>query len=233
MSNRLVSALRQIGPKFLLRTGVLVAVLVGIIWFAEHATFETIVQRLRPQDSADAWRSAGLFLLLGGAFAAAGGPRQAVSFFAAWLFGLAPGFGLGLAASGLACVVAYGFARLYAGWARRIIRGRVDIAAQFWAANTFMLTLILRLLPVGSNLLINLAAGVARIPPVSFVAGSLAGYVPQTAVFALLGAGVNVGSTEQIALSAILFAASAALGIWVYARYRKQLKQGNGAAAEA
>ena len=233
MSNRLASALRQVGPKFLLRTAVLVAVLVGIIWFAEHASFETIVSRLRPQDAGDAWRSAGLFLLLGGAFAAAGGPRQAVSFFAAWLFGLAPGFGLGLAASGLACVVAYGFARLYAGWAKRIIRGRVDIAAQFWAANTFVLTMMMRLLPVGSNLLINLAAGVARIPLASFLTGSLVGYVPQTAVFALLGAGVNVGSTAQVALSAILFAASAGLGVWVYARYRKQIRRGGEAVTEA
>ncbi len=231
MSNRIASALRQIGPKFLLRTAVLAAVLVAIAWFAENTSFEELANRLRPNSPGDLWSSSALFVVLGGAFTAAGGPRQAVSFFAAWLFGLAPGFGLGVLASGLGCIFGYGLARLYAGWARRIIRGRVDVAARFWVENPFSLTLILRLLPVGSNFLVNLASGAARIPPLPFFSGSLVGYVPQTLVFALLGAGVNVGSASQIALSAVLFAASALIGLWLYARYRKQLKRGAEAVA--
>jgi uncharacterized membrane protein YdjX (TVP38/TMEM64 family) len=225
MSNRIASALRQIGPKFLLRSAVLVAVLAAIAWFGEHTSFEDLVDRLRPGENDSPWPSAVLFTVLGGLFTAAGGPRQAVGFFGAWLFGLAPGFGLGLAAAGLGCIAGHGLARLYADWARRIIRGRVDVAVQFWAKNPFTLTLILRLLPVGSNVLVNLASGAARIPAISFFAGSLVGYVPQTLIFALLGAGVNVGSTVQIALSAALFVVSAVIGSWVYARYRKQLKR--------
>ncbi|MEJ0045470.1 MAG: hypothetical protein WDN04_04535 [Rhodospirillales bacterium] len=40
-------------------------------------------------------------------------------------------------------------------------------------------------------MVLNLAAGVASVRPGAFLAGSLLGYVPQTAIFALLGSGVQ------------------------------------------
>lgn len=228
MSNRIRTALRQIGPKFLLQAAILAVVLVSAGLLANRYRFEEVLGWLAFSDSGDAgWLHGRLaFVATGALFTAIGGPRQAVCFFAAYLFGLWQGSALALAASAAGALTAYLFALSFSGAARRVIRGRVDVARRMWERNAFSLTLILRLLPVGSNLLANLSAGAAHIPLAPFLAGSVLGYTPQTLVFAMLGAGVNVGSREQVALSVALFVLSALLGVWVYANYRKRLKNG-------
>jgi uncharacterized membrane protein YdjX (TVP38/TMEM64 family) len=72
---------------------------------------------------------------------------------------------------------------------------------------------LLRLLPVGSNLLTNLAAGAFHLPLTSFVLGSALGYLPQHIIFALLGQGIQLQSITLLLwalaafalLSAVLF----------------------------
>ena len=226
MSNRIASALRQMGPKLVLRGLILICVLVGAGLAIESYRFEEIVERFTfSSEAGTGWMHGRLaYLVLGAVFTALGGPRQAVSFFAAYFFGLVEGFVIALIGSGLGCLIAYGFARGFHDAAITLIRGRVDMARQIWVRDTFWLTFILRLLPVGSNLLANLAAGASAIPLAAFVGGSLAGYVPQTLVFALMGSGVNVGSSTQIGISVGLFIVSTLIGVWIYARYRKQLR---------
>lgn len=213
---------------------VLVAVLVGAGILVNRYRFEDILDVLAFSANDDAgWlHGRAAYLALAGLFTAVGGPRQAVSFFAAYFFGLADGFTIALAGSGLGCVLAYLFARLFQDATASIIRGRVEVARRIWERNTFSLTLILRLLPVGSNLVANLAAGASGIPFAAFLVGSVTGYVPQTLVFALMGAGVNVGSAAQFAISVVLFAVSTLFGVWVYARYRKRLRSENGDPSE-
>ena len=87
------------------------------------------------------------------------------------------------------------------------------------AASPFGSTLALRLLPVGNNLALNLLAGMAGIAPVPFLAASALGYVPQTAVFALLGKGVRVDGAWQLALAAGLMAASVGIGFALLRRH--------------
>jgi len=82
------------------------------------------------------------------------------------------------------------------------------------------MTLLIRFLPFGSNLVTNLAAGVSRVPAFPFFAGSAIGYLPQTVVFALLGSGVAVDPELRFGLSAVLFAASGAVGVYLYRRFR-------------
>ena len=226
MSNRIASALRQMGPKLLLRGLILICVLVGAGVLVNQYRFEDILHILAFSGASNAgWLHGRIaYLVLAGVFTALGGPRQAVSFFAAYFFGLTEGFLVALVGSAIGCLVAYLFARAFHDTAIRLIHGRVDMARRIWARDTFWLTFILRLLPVGSNLLANLAAGASAIPLAAFLSGSLAGYVPQTLVFALMGTGVNVGSTTQIAVSLALFVASTLLGVWIYARYRKRLR---------
>lgn len=214
------------GPKLVVRGLILICVLVGAGFLIESYKFEEIVEALAFSGDAEAgWLHGRLaYLALAGLFTAFGGPRQAISFFAAYFFGLGEGFLIALAGSGLGCLIAYFFARMFHDAAVNLIRGRVDVARRIWARDTFWLTFILRLLPVGSNLLANLAAGASAIPFAAFLAGSLAGYVPQTLVFVLMGSGVNVGSSVQVAVSVGLFVISTLIGVWVYARYRKRLR---------
>jgi uncharacterized membrane protein YdjX (TVP38/TMEM64 family) len=226
MPNRFISAMRQIGPKLLLRGTIMIAILIAAGYLLEHYKFQEIVDYFRFSGGADAgWmngRSA--FVLLSLLFTAVGGPRQAVAFFAAYFFGFGEGFAIALIATVLGSLLALAAGASFREEARRFIRGKLDIALQMWGSNAFTITLLIRLLPVGSNLVTNLAAGVMGIPILGFIAGSAAGYVPQTLVFALMGSGVNLGSSTQIGLSIVLFVLSIIIGVRIYARYRREFK---------
>ncbi len=166
-----------------------------------------------------------LFLAVGAAVTAAGVPRQTVAFLGGYAFGAALGIALGLAAQLLGCAASYGWARLLGrDWAERRMAGRFGHRLRplrdALAENPFQATLALRLLPVGNNLALNLLAGMAALKPLPFLAGSALGYLPQTVVFALLGKGIRVEGTWQLALAAALLAVSVGLGLWLLRRHR-------------
>lgn len=162
-----------------------------------------------------------LFVAVGLLATAIGMPRQLVCFLGGYAFGFVQGTALGLLASGLGCAVAFFYARwlgrslVQARFAHRIRR-----VNDFLEDNPLSMTLLIRLLPVGSNLLTNLAAGVSAVGAIPFLAGSGLGYIPQTVIFALLGSGIQVDPALRISLSAALFAVSAVLGVWIYRRFR-------------
>jgi uncharacterized membrane protein YdjX (TVP38/TMEM64 family) len=153
------------------------------------------------------------FFVAGAALAAFGVPRQAVAFAAGYAFGAWRGGVLAMAAQMLGCCMDFWWARAVArDWAVRRLRGRLARLDRTLAARPFVATLTLRLLPVGNNLLLNLLAGVSGLRAAPFLAATLIGYAPQTAVFALAGSGVHVNRTVQLALAGALFAVSACLG---------------------
>lgn len=157
-----------------------------------------------------------LFVVLAAGACALGVPRQVAAYAGGLAFGFWPGTALALLAMVLGCVLDFGWARLVArDWAARRLRagGRLARLDAFLAANPFTATLTLRLLPVGNNLALNLLAGVSGVAAVPFVLGSALGFIPQTAVFALLGGGVRVEHGAQVAVAVALFAASAGLGV--------------------
>jgi len=165
------------------------------------------------------------FVLLGALACAVGVPRQAVAYAGGLAWGFWPGVVLGLAAQVLGCAATLAWSRLIARrwaarWLRRRAGGRLARLDAFLARNPFTATLTLRLLPAGSNVVLNLAAGVSAVPAGPFLAASALGYVPQTAVFALLGGGVRVEHALQVALACALFAASLALGAALLRRSR-------------
>ena len=157
------------------------------------------------------------FVAIAAAACAMGVPRQVVAYSGGLAFGFWPGATLALLAEILGCVGNFYWARWAArAWAVRWLArggGRLERLSRFLRANTFAATLTLRLLPVGSNLLLNLLAGVSGVAAGPFVAASALGYVPQTAVFALLGGGVRVSQGAQVAMAAVLLALSIALGL--------------------
>ncbi len=168
------------------------------------------------------------FVLAAGLACAVGVPRQIVAYAGGFTYGFWPGAALALVAELLGCALNFTWARALAGdaarrWLARRGGKRLDRLARFLDGNTFMATLIVRLLPVGSNLAFNLVAGVSGIAAAPFLAASLLGYVPQTAVFALLGGGIRVSQATQIGLAVALFAASIALGLMLLRRTRGRL----------
>jgi uncharacterized membrane protein YdjX (TVP38/TMEM64 family) len=81
---------------------------------------------------------------------------------------------------------------------------------------TWLKALMIRLLPVGSNLLTNILAGATRIHALPFLAGSMLGYIPQMLVFSLIGSGIGVSDQYQLVLSIVLFIIASLIGTYLY-----------------
>jgi len=160
------------------------------------------------------------FALLGAALCAIGLPRQIVCYAAGAGFGIKAGLAVAIVAQLLGCLADVVVSRTLArAWVTRRLGGRLARIDRALSLKPFRATLTLRLLPVSSNLLTNLVAGVSGLALAPFLAASALGYLPQTAVFVLAGAGVVTAQWVPIALAAILFALSAALG-WSMLRTR-------------
>lgn len=162
-----------------------------------------------------------LFIGLAALATGIGLPRQVVSGLAGYAFGLALGSLLALVGTVVGCVGAFYYARLLArAPMQRKFSGRVRKLDDFLHDNTFSMTLLIRMLPVGSNVATNLAAGVSSVRAAPFFGGSALGYAPQTVIFALLGSGVAVDPGLRITLSVVLFVASGVLGVYLYRHFR-------------
>jgi len=154
-------------------------------------------------------------------FTGVGLPRQIVSFLGGYAFGALWGTALAAAGTLAGCMAAFGFARLLGRdfVMQRFARKIAKINA-FLKENPFTMALVIRFMPLGSNLATNLAAGVSSIKPLPFFAGSLIGFLPQTLVFALLGSGIKVNPTWRIGLAVVLFLVSAWLGLALLRKYK-------------
>jgi uncharacterized membrane protein YdjX (TVP38/TMEM64 family) len=162
-----------------------------------------------------------LFLAVGTIATAAGFPRQAVSFLAGYGFGLGEGSALALGAVVLGCILAFFVSRFLG---RSVIVNlfpdRIRRIDAFLHDHPFSMALLVRLMPVGSNVVTNLAAGVSGVRAMPFFAGSAIGYIPQTVIFALLGSGIHLDPVLRITTGVLLFLISGALGVYLFRRYR-------------
>ncbi len=166
---------------------------------------------------------AGEFIFVGlmSVLLALGVPRQAICFVGGYALGFWEGLVLCLLASLIGCLLNFYYARFLG---RSMVRARLAERLRrldgFWQRNPFTITLMIRLLPIGSNLITNLLAGVSSVAALPFFAGSFLGYIPQSVVFVLLGTGVGLDAMMQVALSVVLFVISAGMGLVLFRRFR-------------
>ena len=159
-----------------------------------------------------------VFVLVGALACAAAVPRQAVALAGGYAFGFWPGVVLTLVAEVAGCAIDFFWVRWLGrraalAFLRRREGGRLDRMDRFLTGRAFTATLTLRLLPVGSNVLLNLVAGVSGVAAAPFLVASAIGYVPQTVVFALAGAGAGLSNGFQFGLAAALLLVSVGLGV--------------------
>lgn len=204
----------------------LVALLVAAGWLLQSGAFGVFPDRAWVDSEIRQQGMAGRLWFIGMAavFASLGLPRQVVAFLGGYAFGFVGGTLLGMLAVLLACMMSFSYGRM----ARRFfgvsgVPERFRRLAAFVDGHTFSTTLMIRLLPAGSNLLLNLAAGLGGIRALPFFAGSALGYVPQMLIFALLGSGVAIDPTVRIGVGVVLFLMSGMLGVQLYQRYRQRL----------
>ena len=161
------------------------------------------------------------FLLLATFLIAIGLPRQIPAFAAGYAFGPWYGTAIALVAQSLACSLDFIWARTVAqDFCRRKFGARLAWADRAIACHPFTTTLMLRLMPVGNNLLLNLAAGLTRVRLTPFLTGSAIGFIPQTIVFAMLGKGSAPNHVHLLMMGGATFLASALLGLVLLRRKR-------------
>ena len=88
--------------------------------------------------------------------------------------------------------------------------------------NGFMTSLVVRLVPTGPAILVNLAAGVSRMKFQHFVAGTAIGIIPKILVICLISQGLISGLSGS--LMAIFFAGLAVVAIVLSWVARKHLE---------
>lgn len=206
--------------QFLLRGLLLIAVIAIIAWLLGDLLDKTWIDTHI--------RGHGLngqlfFLALSTVFIAAGLSRQFVAILAGYGFDFLYGLVLVELASMLGCILAFYYARWFGtNMVAHQYPDKIRKVDDFIEQDPFTKTLLIRLLPVGSNLLVNLAAGISKISLLPFLAGSALGYLPQNIVFTLVGSGINVDPALRFTLGAALFIVSGLLGMVLLRRQRSK-----------
>lgn len=166
-----------------------------------------------------------LYLLIGTLGTAVGLPRQLLAFTGGLAYGPLVGLLLSWAAALGGC---HACVQLSRRWLRQPIRKRypavIESLSRLLHHETFLKVLILRLQPLGTNLMTNLCVGFTPIDYRRFLLATAVGYVPQMLVFVLLGAGVRVGDQTQALLTSVLILISVFLALLVYQRHRRRLR---------
>lgn len=209
--------------RFILKGLLLIASLAALGFLAKHGQLENMLSEhwIDAEVRGKGWSGDLLFLGMGALTTALGFPRQVVAFLGGYAFGFVDGTLLASLATVLGCILAFFYARWFG---RALIahrfRNRIRKVDDFLRGHPFSMAVIIRLLPVGSNLVTNLLAGVTSIAGLPFFAGSALGYVPQNLVFALAGSGVHFDPALRLSLAGALFVISSLIGVWLYRRHR-------------
>lgn len=161
-----------------------------------------------------------VFFVVAACATSIGLPRQFFAFAAGFAYGVPLGVFLSSVAAICGCALTfYGSKRWLSTRVQARFPNMVSGLNGLLVDDTFMKILVLRLQPLGTNLITNLCAGVTDIPLKLFLVSSWIGYLPQMLVFALLGTGVRLGSTTYFFYSASMLLLSVGLGWWLYKRY--------------
>jgi uncharacterized membrane protein YdjX (TVP38/TMEM64 family) len=144
------------------------------------------------------------------------------AFVAGYAFGAWDGAAIALVSQIFACGIDFTWSR---------VMGRAFVYRKFGpalrkidatlAARPFVATLAFRLMPVGSNILLNLAAGLSSVRALPFIAASALGFIPQTVIFALIGRGSAPSHGDVLGIGIAMFALSAICGILLLRKYRQ------------
>ncbi len=153
---------------------------------------------------------------------AMGIPRQACAVLGGYIFGLWLGTLLVTIGTAFSCCLCFCYARfLGQKWIQEKYGHKMQKFTDFMCQSPFTLTLIVRIIPLGSNFLTNFLAGISPIPAYAFLGGSTLGFSIQNFIFAGMGSGLHMQGQTQFFISAALYVISLSLGYWIYRQYKQ------------
>ncbi|SFR49720.1 Uncharacterized membrane protein YdjX, TVP38/TMEM64 family, SNARE-associated domain [Marinobacter gudaonensis] len=159
--------------------------------------------------------------LSGAVFTGLGAPRQVLAFVSGFALGGLNGTAISTLATAMGAAGCFLTARwLLAKSLQQRFGHRMQQFDRLFRDQPLIKVMMVRLLPVGSNLVTNLVAGCSGIRFYPFLAGSTLGYLPQMLVFALAGAGIGSADSYQLAISSGVFILASVIGALLYHNQR-------------
>ncbi|MEZ5647119.1 MAG: VTT domain-containing protein [Burkholderiaceae bacterium] len=188
-------------------------------WWGAY-TEEDLLRDLFRQHWALAWP---VFALGAIVYTALGGPRQILAFSCGYLMGGWWGGVVATLLTGLGALLTMNVVRhMGMDWLRQRHGQKIEVVRRVLGGDTWKWICIVRLMPVGSNLVTNVAAALAGLSRRSVLLGSLPGYLPQSLLFSYAGRGVALQDGSKIWMSLGLLVGSTALALYLYHNGFKQ-----------
>jgi len=152
-------------------------------------------------------------------------PRQIAALVAGINLGAFIGLIIATLAATLGCLITFSVARrfLRASITRKYPKKLAKLS-EFLGEQTFLKAIVFRILPLGSNFLTNIIAGVSKVSMPAYVGGSFVGFIPQMTIFSLAGSGIRLGAKNELIASAILFVIALLLTGYLVKKHRQKTK---------
>ncbi len=133
-------------------------------------------------------------------------PRQIAALVAGINLGAFIGVIIATLAATLGCLITFNVARyLLSVRITRKYPSQLAKLSEFLGERTFLKAIVIRILPLGSNFITNIIAGVSKVSMPAYVSGSFVGFIPQMIIFSLAGSGIRLGAQNELIASATLF----------------------------
>ncbi|WP_232771080.1 TVP38/TMEM64 family protein [Colwellia sp. 75C3] len=181
-----------------------------------------LVEKLnwQQEDSSPAFNTLLLFLFLSLA-TSIGLPRQIAALVAGINLGAFIGVIVATLAATLGCLITFNVARyLLSARITRKYPTQLAKLSDFLGERTFLKAIIIRILPLGSNFITNIIAGVSKVSMPAYVSGSFVGFIPQMIIFSLAGSGIRLGAQNELIASAILFVIALLLTAYLVKKHK-------------
>ncbi len=92
----------------------------------------------------------------------------------------------------------------------------------FLGEQTFLKAIVIRILPLGSNFITNIIAGVSKVSMPAYVGGSFVGFIPQMIIFSLAGSGIRLGAQNELIASGVLFFVALLISAYLVKKHKKR-----------
>lgn len=148
-------------------------------------------------------------------------PRQIAALVAGINLGAFIGVIIATLAATVGCLITFNVARyLLSDRVSRKYPSQLAKLSDFLGERTFLKAIVIRILPLGSNFITNIIAGVSKVSMPAYVSGSFVGFIPQMAIFSLAGSGIRLGAQNELIASVILFIIALVLTAYLVKKHK-------------
>ena len=185
-----------------------------------------LVEKLNwQQDGSTKYFNAGLLFVFLSLATSIGLPRQIAALVAGINLGAFIGIIVATVAATLGCFITFSVARyLLSDSITRKYPSKLAKLSEFLGEQTFLKAIVIRILPLGSNFITNIIAGVSKVSMPAYVSGSFIGFIPQMIIFSLAGSGMRLGAQNELIASATLFVIALLLTAYLVKKHKLKTK---------